>query len=132
MKVYKYTKKSSQWVQYDNLVLTVDKKILADGAKVLYGILAGYKANGRSMTAGYLQKVMDISPSTYEKYIRQLKALDFILIVGRGSKSECYVGTTTTPASVVKRYWAELTEDDTEGPLTLADLKKLREDSTND
>ncbi len=127
MRVYKYTKKNKQWTQFDNLVLTMDKVVLADGAKVLYGFLAGYSANGKNMTVPYIKKCLGLGQSTYEKYIRQLKKLDLIVVNRVGPKLyDCYVGTTTTPASKVKEYWKELTEDDSQGPLTVADLQLIR------
>ncbi len=129
MRVYKYLKKDGQWTMFDNKVLTMDRKVLADGAKVLYGFLAGYKGNGKSMTIPYIIKCLGIAEGTYKKYIKQLKDLDLVQVVRVGPRSyDCYVGTTTVRASTVKTYWTELTVNDSAGPLSVEDLKLLRLD----
>ena len=128
MRVYKYTNKTGgQWTRFDNMVYTIDRAALADGAKVMYGFLAGWKANGKPMTRAYIMKCLDIKESTYTKYINQLKKLDLVLVVRIANKSyDCYVGNTEIGASVVQKFWKELDEIDASSPISIDELKIMQ------
>lgn len=127
MRIFKYVKKDKQWTQFDNLIFTIDRAELADGAKVLYGFLAGWKNNGAAMTSSYIMKCLSISEPTYNKYVRQLKALDLILIERKSPRNYvCYVGNTDLGASFVKKFWRELDDNDSTGPITKSQLDAMR------
>jgi len=117
---------------YDIVLIDSDK--LHAGAKVLYIFITQNisKTNDVTinMTATYLMDKLGISDRTYKKYIKQLKEVDLLYTERVGPTAyDCYVGTTVVPASVVREYWKELTENDTNGPLTKEDIEELRKTS---
>ena len=130
MRVFKYTRKKDNWTSFDNRVLLISKKELSPEAFKMYVMLTAYKANGKNMTRAYIIKVLNISENTYKKNIRQLKALDLILIEKIAVNIfECYVGNTVMGASLVKKYWNEIeSEQDKVNFLTAESLQKLREE----
>ena len=130
MRVYKYMKKNREFTSFDNRIMTISREELADGAKILYVFLGGYKTNGKSMTRNYIMKCLSIAESTYKKYMRQLKRLDLVIVARVGAKDyECYVGTTSITASKVKEFWKVLDSHDAPTPLTLEDLENIRKKS---
>ncbi len=126
MTIYKYLP-NKNFTKFDNNVLRMDRALLNDGAKVLYVFLASMR-NGKTISYGYLIKSLGYAEATIMKYIRQLKELDLISAQRRGSKNYIfYIGSTQLGASTVKEYWKELDESDATLPLTLDDLRNIRE-----
>ena len=116
------------YTRFDNDVLRMDRDILKDGAKVLYAFI-GSMPNGKNISYGYVSKSLGYAPNTIKMYIRQLKELDLLYMDRVGAKHyNCFIGSTQLGASTVKEYWKELTEADATKPLTLSDLRKIREE----
>ena len=100
----------AHYTKYDRHVFTDQR--LTDGAKVLYGYLAGLQ-NGARKNDKYIMIAMGISQAVLTKRKKELKETDLIL-VDRIAPREyvLYIGTTDVPASAMKKYWEE--EEDTE------------------
>jgi len=67
MIIYRYMPKQN-YTKFDNVVMTIDRSVLIDGAKVLYGYLAHFP-NGKKITHSYIKKVLGMSQSSLEKYM---------------------------------------------------------------
>ncbi len=125
MTIYRFMPKE-KYTKFDNAVMTVSRDALADGAKVMYAYLASHM-NGKRITHNYLKKSLGISQGSIDKYVRQLKDLDLIVMDRIGVKQyDCYVGSTQVPASHVKHLWRELNEEDAVNPYTAADVKTMQ------
>ena len=125
MTIYKYLPKEN-YTKFDNRVLVINRNILADGAKILYVYLASHMV-GKRITYEYIKKSMGFSQSSLEKYVRQLKALDLMLMHRVKPKQyDCYIGSTEVPASVVKIIWKELSEEDADNPYTHSDIMRMQ------
>ena len=125
MTIYRFMPKE-KYTKFDNGVMTIATAALADGAKVMYAYLASHM-NGKRITHNYIKKALGISQGSIDKYVRQLKELDLILMIRTGVKQyECYIGSTQVPASYVKEMWKELGEEDAENPYTAEDIKRMQ------
>ena len=124
--IYKYLPKEG-YTKVDNKIFTIERKLLSDGAKVMYGFLASMQI-GSKITDNYIVKSLDIGLSALKKYKRELKALDLIVVDRVGlNQYEMYIGSTVLRASIVKQYW-EVKNDSKQ--TSLEDLEKLRNNTS--
>lgn len=78
---------------------------LSNGAKVLYGYLAGLQS-GNNYTDKYLIKALGVSQTVLTTRKKELKDANLILIEKIDMKTYAiYIGWTTMPASKVKEEW---------------------------
>jgi len=99
------------YTRCDRYVFTDQR--LTDGAKVLYGYLAGLET-GRDCSDKYIMVSMKISQAVLTKRKKELKMADLIIVDKIDMrKYVLYVGTSDVPASAIKEYW-EATEDTVE------------------
>ena len=90
----------------------VDKNVfilrgLTDGAKVLYGYLAGLPT-GRNFSDSYILKALGISRRTLANRKRELKDMGLILIEQVSPRNYMlFVGTTEKRANQVRDEWVD-------------------------
>lgn len=126
--VYKYLPKQG-YTKLDNKIFTIDRRKLSDGAKVLYGFLAGLRT-GSDITDNYIIKSLDISDRTLNRHKKELKELDLLLVERVGlNQYKMYIGYTYVGASVVKQFW-KVKDDGSQ--TTQEELDKFRETFTFD
>ena len=91
------------YTKVDRYVFTNRK--LSDGAKVLYGYLAGLKS-GSNFSDTYILKALGISKAVLYRRKKELTETDLILMEKLDLRTYAiYVGWTKVPASQVKQEW---------------------------
>ena len=97
---------SRNYTKFDNKVFIHPD--LTDGAKVLYGYLAGLR-NGQDYVDAYLVKALGVSQAVITRRKAELKKADLILIDKTGFKTHViYIGSTQFKASDVKLHWDKI------------------------
>ena len=98
----------SHYTKVDRYVFTDSR--LSDGAKVLYGYVAGLKSGG-NFSDNYIIKVLRISKTVLYRRKKELIDAGLILIEKLNARTYIlYVGFSTCSAEQVKAQW--IAEDD--------------------
>lgn len=98
------------YTKFDRKVFT--KRGLSDGAKVLYGYLAGMRS-GANYTDKYVLTALSISQAVLTRRKKELKDANLILMDRLDLRTYAlYVGRSGMPAAKVKDEW--LAEEDIE------------------
>ena len=117
-----------RFVKMENKIFTIDKSLVCDGAKVLYGFLATFP-NGKKITDSYVLKSLNMSDRTLRKYKSELKKVGLVHIERNGPRDyDLYIGTLEVDARTVMDYWEYMSDDK---PLNMDDINRIRNNKSN-
>ena len=128
MAVIRKNLSKKRFTKIENKVFALDKSLVCDGAKVLYGFLTTFR-DGKKITDSYVIKSLGISDRTLVKYKRELKRVGLIHIQRNGPKDyDLYIGTLEVDALTVMEMWDEIGDGE---PLTMEDVKRIRKERSD-
>lgn len=101
--IVRHSLPTHSYTKIDRHVFT--SRDLTDGAKVLYGYLAGLK-NGASFSDKYVLKALNISQSVLTRRKKELKDAGLILMDQVSPRVYVlYIGHTGMAAGLVRQHW---------------------------